>query len=319
MPELLHRRLADLEGAESALVLASGRAAVACTALALLRPGDHLLACSWLRTDTRRFFEQELPALGVQVSYVDPRETRSWRRGLTRTTRVLYVESPVLESGRLVDLKAPRTLAQELGLALIVDASAASPVHFTPIAHGADIVLHDASIFLDGQPDGNTGVVAGTDGLVEEVRLKMEMWGGVPHALACAQLERSLATLQVRVERQTATAGQLARWAQQHPAVLDVSYAGLPSHPDHAVLDDYMTGAGAMLQLQLSGAPDMEHVAAIASSQLAADARMGSMITQVTPGAMPGWVRIHVGLEPLEAITAALSAAFTRTATSTGA
>lgn len=318
MPDLLHRRLADLEGAESALVLASGRAAVACTALALLRPGDHLQACMWLRDETRRFFEQELPALGVQVSYVDPRETRGWRRGLTRTTRALYVESPVLESGRIVDLKAPRTLAQELGLALIVDASAASPARFTPIAHGADIVLHDASIFLDGQPDGDTGVVAGTEGLVEEVRLKMEMWGGIPHALARTQLERGLATLHVRVERQNETALQLAHWADRQPSVLAVSYAGLESHPDHDVLREFMAGGGAMLQLHLGGTHDVDRVSSLASSLMAGEARMGSMITQVTPGADPGWIRVHVGLEPFDAITSALSAALTLTTSAAG-
>jgi cystathionine beta-lyase/cystathionine gamma-synthase len=319
VPALLLRRLADLEGAESALLLASGRAAVACTSLALLRPGDHLLACSWLRDDTRRFFEEELPLLGVQVTFVDPRETRGWRRGLTRTTRALYVESPVLESGRIVELQAPRTLAQELGLALIVDASAASPVRFRPIAHGADIVLHDTAIFLDGQPDGSGGVVAGTDGLVEEVRRKMERWGGVPHVLASTQLERSLATLQVRVERQTETAGQLACWAQQHPAVRAVSYAALPSHPDHDVLPEYMTGAGAMLQLQLAGGHDDVRVATVATARMAGASRLSSMVTQVTPGAVAGWVRVHVGLEPLDAITAALCAALPATANPTEA
>ena len=88
------RQLAQLDRTESALVLASGMAAVACTMVSLLRPGDHLLASRWLRPETRRFFEHELPALGVSVSFVDPTETRGWRRSLTRTTRLMYLESP---------------------------------------------------------------------------------------------------------------------------------------------------------------------------------------------------------------------------------
>ncbi|WP_396202287.1 aminotransferase class I/II-fold pyridoxal phosphate-dependent enzyme, partial [Gemmatimonas sp.] len=131
------RQLAQLERTESAIVLASGMAAVACTMVSLLRPGDHLLACRWLRPETHRFFSHELPALGVSVSFVDPTETRGWRRSLTRTTRVVYLESPVDPTGRLVDMRPVRTLAQELGIALVVDATLASPINFRPVEHGA--------------------------------------------------------------------------------------------------------------------------------------------------------------------------------------
>lgn len=309
MPQLLHRRLADLEGAESALVLASGRAAVACTALALLRPGDHLLAAMWLRAETRQFFEQELPALGVEVTYVDPRETRGWRRGLKRTTRALYVESPVLESGRLIDLRPPRTVTQELGLALIVDATAASPVNFTPIAHGVDIVLHDATVFLDGHGKGEAGVVAGTEGLVEEVRLKMESWGALPHPLAQVQLEHGLATLEVRVQRQNATAGELAIWAEQQREVDVVHYAGLPSHPDRAAFDEWFKGAGATVHLKLRESHDAAHVAARTSALLAEAPGARNVITTVTAGSESGWLRVHAGLEHTDTIIAALDAA----------
>ncbi len=309
MPQLLHRRLADLEGAESALVLASGRAAVACTALALLRPGDHLLASQWLRPETRQFFEQELPALGVEVSYVDPRETRGWRRGLKRTTRALFMESPVLESGRLIDLRPPRALAQELGLALIVDATAASPVNFTPIAHGADIVLHDATVFLDGHGNGEAGVVAGTEGLVEEVRLKMASWGALPHPLARVQLENGLATLDVRVQRQNGNALELAQWAEQQPAIVAVRYAGLPSHPDYASFGEWFKGAGATVHLQLDAQYDAELTASRATALLAEAPGARNVITSVTAGADAGWLRIHVGLEQTETMIAALQRA----------
>lgn len=311
MPDSLTRRLADLEGAESALVLASGRAAVACTSLALLRPGDHLLACTSLRASTRHFFEQELPALGVEVSWVDPRETRGWRRGLTRTTRALYLESPVLDTGRLIDLRPPRTLSQELGIALIVDASGASPVDFTPLAHGADVVLHDATRFFEPHGEGEVGVMAGTEGLVEEVRLKMETWGAVPHPVAKMHLERGLATLEVRVLRQNATATRIAEWASRHRDVTDVLYVGLETHPDRAVFGEWFKGPGSLVQLRLHDAHDATRVAARAS-QLLENAHDGRhVVTRVGAGDAAGWLRIEAGLESADVIIAALISALT--------
>ncbi len=309
----LFRRLAELEGAESALVLASGRAAVACTVLALLRPGDHLLTVASLCESTRHFFDHELPALGVEVTYVDPSDTRGWRRGLRRTTRALYVESPVIRSGRLVDLRPPRTLAQELGIALIVDATAASPMNFTPIAHGADVVLHDATYLLEPHGEGEAGVVAGTEGLVEEVRLKMETWGAVPNPLAHVQLDRGLATLEVRVQRQNATAQALAAWAERHRDIRAVEWAGLATHPDHPLAEEWCKGPGSQVHLRLDEAHDAWRVAAHASDRLA-DTRGGrNVITRITEGTEPGWLRVQVGLEPVDTIIAALISALTTT------
>lgn len=316
MPESLTRHLAELEGAESALVLASGRAAVACTSLALLRPGDHLLACVALRASTRHFFEQELPALGVEVAYVDPRETRGWRRGLKRTTRALFVESPVQHSGRLIDLRPPRTLAQELGIALIVDATGASPINFTPLAHGADVVLHDATRFLEPHGEGEAGVVAGTEGLVEEVRLKMETWGAVPHPLARLQLDRGLATLEVRVQRQNTTAQQLAEWALRHRDVADVVFTGLPSHPDAAVFAECFRGPGALLHVRLGHGHDAPMVAARAGELLQGEHGGRNVVTTVAATGDDGWLAIQVGLEPVDTIIAAIISALTTTSLS---
>lgn len=316
MPDSLFRRLAELEGAESALVLASGRAAVACTVLALLRPDDHLLASASLSDTTRHFFQHELPALGVQVTYVDPKDTRGWRRGLQRTTRALYVESPVIQSGRIIDLRPPRTLAQELGIAFIVDATAASPINFTPLAHGADVVLHDATYFLEPHGEGEAGVVTGTDGLVEEVRLKMETWGAIPHPLARVQLDRGLATLEVRVQRQNASAQALAEWAERHRDIHAVLWAGLPTHPDHHLLGDWFKGPGSQVHLHLDAGHDAARVAARVSDMLA-DTRGGrNVITRVTEGNEPGWLRVQVGLEPVDTIIAALISALTTTSLS---
>lgn len=313
MAASLTRRLAELEGAESALVLASGRAAVACTSLALLRPGDHLLASSVLRPSTRHFFAQELPALGVAVSYVDPRETRGWRRGLQRTTRALFVESPVRLTGRLVDLRPPRTLAHELGIALIVDATEASPINFTPLAHGADVVVHDADRLVGPHGEGAAGVVAGTDGLVEEVRLKMETWGAIPHPDVLRELDRGLATLEVRVHRQNATAQQLAEWAQGQRAIREVEFAGLPGHPDAALVATYFKGPGALLHLQLTAGRVASVVAARASARLSDDGARAArhVITRLTPAGDDDRLTVEVGLESADTLIAALDAALT--------
>lgn len=286
---------------------------MACTVLALLRPGDHLLTAATLSPATRHFFDHELPALGVLVTYVDPRDTRGWRRGLQRTTRALYVESPVIETGRIIDLRPPRTLSQELGIALIVDATAASPINFTPIAHGADVVLHDATYFLEPHGEGEAGVVSGTEGLVEEVRLKMETWGAVPHPLSRLQLDRGLATLEVRVQRQNASANALAEWASRHAAVQEVLWTGLPSHPDHPMIGEWFKGPGSLVRLQLTAGYDAARVAAEAGALLADTNGGRNVVTRVAPGPEAGWLRVQVGLEPVDTIIAALISALTTT------
>ncbi|MCE2952791.1 MAG: PLP-dependent transferase [Gemmatimonas sp.] len=316
MSHSLTRRLAELEGAEAALVLASGRAAVACTALALLRPGDHLLAGSALQASTRAFFTRELPALGTEVTYVDPREPRGWRRGLQRTTRALFVESPVIDSGRLVDLRPPRTLANELGTALIVDATGASPVNFTPLAHGADVVLHDATAFIEPHGKGEVGIVAGTEALVEEVRLKMKAWGADPHPAAYAQLERGLATLEVRVHHQNSVALQVAQWAGTHPQVSGVVYAGLPDHPDQPLLAEWFKGAGALVLLQLQDGHDPARVSAHATARLREGVEPTRVSTRFLAQGETGWLRVEVGLEPAEHLADALAAALAVAASS---
>lgn len=249
------RELAQLDRTESALVLASGMAAVACTMVSLLRPGDHLLTSRWLRAETRRFFEHELPALGVQVSFVDPTETRGWRRSFTRTTRLVYLESPVDPSTRIVDMRPVRTLAQELGLALVVDATLASPINFRPVEHGADVVLHSASAFLDGHGDGFAGVVCGSEAVIDEIRTKKRSWGAEPHPAAVEHLARGLKTLAVRVGKQNATAMTVAQWvasfAATNRAVSAVHYPGLPSHPDHAVAAECFSGYGSLMSITL--------------------------------------------------------------------
>lgn len=301
--EPVARRLATLEGAEAGLVLASGTAAIACTLLALLRTGDHLLASSWLRPATRRFFDQALPALGVQVTFFDPSRHRNWRRSLTRTTRALFVETPVLTSTRVLDLRPPRVLAQELGLALIVDATAATPVHFTPLAHGADVVVHDARVLMAGAEVGELGVVCGTEALRDEVRTQMHLWGAVPHPAAVAALSRGLATLDVRLARQNATARAVAEWAVSAPAVASVMWPGAPSHPDHVIATSLLRDFGPSVVLDLHDG----HLAQRLLHTTVPNDR-GPLTTHVLAGDTPTQLRVVAGVEPSDRAVAWLAA-----------
>jgi cystathionine beta-lyase/cystathionine gamma-synthase len=248
--------MARLEGTESALVLSSGMAATSCTLLSLLRPGDSVLASSLLFGATRRFLERELAAFGAETTFVDPMEPRAWRRAVRSSTRVLFLESPVNPTTRVIDMRPARILARDVGLVLVVDATIASPVNFRPVEHGADVVIHSAAPYLDGHHDVEAGVVCGSAAVIEETRARMEVWGQAPDPFALWLLERGLRTLDVRVQRQNASAMRVAEWAAAHPAVRAVHYPGLPSHPDHDVAASQLVGFGGMLAIELAGGAD---------------------------------------------------------------
>ncbi len=254
--EVLQRRLALLEGAEASLVLSSGMGATACTMVSLLRPGDHLVTSAWIYGGTRKLFDVELPAMGVTVTFVDPMESRAWRKAVTRATRAIFLESPVNPTTRVLDMRPISALARETGLALVVDATFASPVNFRPLEHGADVVIHSATKYLNGHHDILAGVVSGTEAMIDEVRHKMMVWGQAPDPFALWLLERGLKTLDVRVRRQNESAQRVAEWAAAHPAIARVHYPGLPSHPDHALAREVLDGFGGMLALELAGGGD---------------------------------------------------------------
>lgn len=251
--DAVQRRLARLEGAEAALLLASGMGATACAMLALLRPGDHLLTSSWIYGGTHRLFHEELAGLGIEITAVNPLEPRAWRREVRASTRAIFVESPVNPTCRVVDLAPLRQLAAEHGLALVTDSTFASPVNLRPIEHGADVVIQSTTKYLNGHHDILGGVVLGTASYIEEVRQKMMVWGQAPDPFACWMLDRGLKTLDVRVTRQNENAQRLAEWCATRPEIARVHYPGLPDHPDHEVARRQMDGFGGMLAIELAG------------------------------------------------------------------
>jgi cystathionine beta-lyase/cystathionine gamma-synthase len=322
----IQRRIATLEGAEEALVLSSGMGATACGLLALLRPGDHLLASQYIYGGTHRLITEEFQQMGIDVTLVEPFEPRAWRRRLRKETRAIFIESPVNPTCRVLDMRGVSLLTKELGIALVVDSTFASPVNFRPLEHGADVVIHSATKYLNGHHDVLGGVVCGTAPYIEEVRQKEIVWGQTPDPFACWLLERGLKTLDVRVQRQNESAQEIAEWLEGRKDVRRCHYPGLASHPDHAVAVDQLDGFGGMLAFELNGgaraadrfakrlklaryAASLGGVDTLVSEpRFSSHARM-SAEQRAQIGIPDGFIRLSVGLEDVNDIMADLEQA----------
>ena len=319
--ESVQRRLALLEGAEAALVLGSGMGATACAMLALLRPGDHLVASAWVYGGTRTLLETELALMGIDVTFVDPMETRGWRKALRKKTRAIFLETPVNPTCRVLDLRPVRFLTEANGLALVVDSTFASPINFRPFEHGADVVIHSATKYLNGHHDVLAGVVLGTAQYIEEVREKMTLWGQAPDPFACWLLERGLKTLSVRVERQNVNAMRVAEWCAARREVRRVHYPGLEAHPDHEIALFTQRGFGGMLGIELTGgakaadkflrrlllithAPSLGGVESLVSEPRFSSHSHLSAAERTAIGIPDGFVRFSIGIEDADDLIA---------------
>ncbi|MBI2614346.1 MAG: aminotransferase class I/II-fold pyridoxal phosphate-dependent enzyme [Gemmatimonadetes bacterium] len=245
-------RLAALEGAEHAIVVASGMGATALAHLAVLRPGDHLVSSAWIYGGTYRLFAEEFGRFGIEVTFVDPDAGR-WKSHLRENTRAIFVETPTNPLMRVLDLGPLGKLGKSEGIALIVDSTFATPINLRPLEHGADLVIHSATKYLNGHSDVIAGAVAGSEAPVEEVRRLMQVWGQALDPHAAWLIERGLKTLAVRMERHNANGLAFASWAAEHPKVAAVHYPGLASHPDHKVARRTLGGFGGMVGLQVKG------------------------------------------------------------------
>jgi len=324
---ILAEKLAALEEADRAIYLSSGMGATALAHLAVLRPGDHLLASEWIYGGTRRLFDEEFGKLGIDVDYVTPDNPRNWRSKLRKTTRAVFMETPTNPLVRVLDLEPVADLCQQQGLVLLVDSTFASPINFRALEHGADIVIHSATKYLNGHSDVIGGVVAGSDEIVEEVRRLMQVWGQSPDPHSTWLVERGLKTLAVRVERHNENGIAFASWASQHAAVATVHYPGLPDHPDHEVASRQLDGCGGIVGLMLAGGPSASDIV-LRKLRLATHApSLGGVETLVseprftshadmTPaareaiGISDGFIRVSLGIEDVEDIIADFDAAF---------
>jgi cystathionine beta-lyase/cystathionine gamma-synthase len=249
----LAKKYALLEGGDDAIFVSSGMGATALAHLAVLRPGDHLISSTWIYGGTQRLFDEELGRFGIEVTYVSPDQVRLWRKSVRKSTRAIFVETPTNPLMRVIDLAPIAYLAEEHGLALLVDATFASPINFRPLEHGADVVITSATKYLNGHSDVIAGAVSGSASLVEEVNRLMRLWGQAIDPHAAWLIDRGMRTLALRMERHNANGMAVAQWAEQHSGISKVHYPGLPSHPDHEHAKSVLAGFGGMVGLELKG------------------------------------------------------------------
>jgi cystathionine beta-lyase/cystathionine gamma-synthase len=249
----LHAKLAALEGAEAALVSASGMASISATLLGLLTAGDHVLAQRCLYGGTYELLTEEFPKAGLAASFIDATDPAGWAAQLRPTTRAIYVEAmtnPLLE---VADLHAVVAFAREHRLLSIIDNTFATPVNFRPIAAGFDLCLHSATKYLNGHSDIVAGAVSGRGELIERIRHKANILGGALDAHAAFLFKRGLKTLALRVRFQNESTLKLARFLAAEPRVSQVHYPGLESHPQHARARELFAGCGGVLSFELDG------------------------------------------------------------------
>jgi cystathionine beta-lyase/cystathionine gamma-synthase len=249
----LAKKYALLEGADESIFVASGMGATALAHLAVLRPGDHLVSSTWIYGGTQKLFDEELARFGIEVTYVNPDQPRLWRKSVRKSTRAIFVETPTNPLMRVVDLTPIAHVAEAEGLALLVDATFASPINFRPIEHGADVVITSATKYLNGHSDVIAGAVAGSSSFVEEVNRLMRLWGQAIDPHAAWLIDRGMRTLSVRMERHNANGLAVAQWAESHEGIAKVHYPGLPSHPDHERAKAVLDGFGGMVGLEPKG------------------------------------------------------------------
>lgn len=308
------RLLADLEGTETALLTASGMGAISTTVLALVSAGDHVIAQSRHYMSSTKLFEEVLPRLGVAVSIVEQADTGAFEAALKPNTRLIMVETPANPTLVLTDLAAVAALARPRGILTLADNTFASPVNQRPHALGIDIVLHSATKYLGGHHDLMAGVVCCSEPLAERIWRMHTTLGAVLSPMDAWLLLRGLRTLPLRMERINANALAMARWLQSHPAVEQLFYPGLESHPQHDLARRQMQGFGAVIAFAVRGG--FEATSRFVSSlKLATHAvSLGGVETLIVhtaamwagtmneaqmkaAGIAPNFVRLAVGLE----------------------
>jgi cystathionine beta-lyase/cystathionine gamma-synthase len=249
----LHRKLAAVENAEAALVTASGMAAISTTLLALLSPGDHILAQGCLYGGTHNLMRVEFPRLKIEVDFIDADAPASWPSQVKTNTRAIYVETISNPLMQVIDLKGVAAFARDRGLLSIIDNTFATPVNFRPAEHGFDLSLHSATKYLNGHSDVVAGAVIGRAPLVERINRALSHLGGSLDPHACFLMHRGMKTLGVRVRQQNQAALCLARFLERHAKVASVNYPGLERHPHYLRARALFDGFGGMLSFELKG------------------------------------------------------------------
>lgn len=247
-------KLASIEGTEAAVVLGSGMAAISASVLAVLGHGDRLLAQRTLYGGTHALFTRDLPAMGIEVDFVEGDEVGVWEAARRPGTKAIYVEAITNPSLHVPALDRIAAWARDAGLVSMIDATMVTPLGRRPEARGFDLTIHSATKYLNGHSDIVAGAVAGSARLCRAVLEKAQRLGGSLDPDACALLSRGMKTLALRYERQCTTAARLAKWLDGDPRIGRVVYPGLPSHPSYANAERLLVRPGALFAFEVDGA-----------------------------------------------------------------
>ncbi|MFC5410286.1 cystathionine gamma-synthase family protein [Larkinella bovis] len=324
--QVLEEKIRILESAEAATSFATGMGAISNTLFALLGPGKRVVSIKDTYGGTSRLFLDFLPAYQIDITLCETGNHEAMEAEIASGCDLVYLETPTNPTLKVVDLKRLAAAAHRVGAIVVVDNTFATPINQNPLQLGADLVVHSATKFLCGHSDAMGGLLCGKKELVEKVFRFREINGASLQAEPAYLIARGMKTLELRIERQNASALKIARFLKAHPAIGDVFYPGLDTHPGHAIAAAQMSGFGGVLSFSLKG--DYEDVKAFLTSlrlvHLAAS--LGSVSTLAGPprttshvelteaqraqlGIPESLIRYSVGIENVEDLIADLSQA----------
>lgn len=318
-------RLAALEGAESCVGTASGMAAILATALVHLKSGDHVVCSNAVFGATIQLFNNVLARFGVETTYVSPTKIDQWRRAARENTRLFFLETPSNPLTEVSDIAALADVAKKAKALLAVDNVFCTPALQRPLELGADLVIHSATKYLDGQGRVIAGAVAGAKKLVgEPMTAFLRTAGPTMSPFNAWVVLKGLETLELRMRAQSAAALELARWLESHPKVSRVHYPGLESHPQHDLAKRQQRAGGAVVSFEVKGGRAAAWRVIDSTRLVSVTANLGDVKTtiihpastthgRISPearaaaGITEGLIRVAVGLEALEDLKGDLS------------
>jgi O-succinylhomoserine sulfhydrylase len=321
---MFEERLAKLEGAERCVAFASGMAAILATVMGLMKAGEHVVASRSIFGSTVQLFQNILGRFGVETTFVSPTDPAEWRAAVKRNTRLFFVESPSNPLTEVSDIRALAGIAHEHGIWLAVDNCFCTPILQKPLELGADIVIHSATKYLDGQGRVLGGAVLGAKDLMEGVYTFLRTAGPTLSAFNAWVLLKGLETLPLRMRAHSANALELAEWLQGQPGVRRVLYPGLASHPQHALAMSQQAGGGGIVAFELDGGREAAWRVIDATRVMSITANLGDTRTTIThpattthsrltpeqrevAGIGDGLIRIAAGLEDVADLRADLA------------
>jgi cystathionine beta-lyase/cystathionine gamma-synthase len=319
--------IAELEGADAALLFASGMSAISTSILALLKSGDHVVAQRDIYGGATKFFTQWLPKFGIETTLVDTTDYEQHARAIRPNTKILYLESPTNPTLRVVDLKKVAALAKQHGLITLIDSTFSTPINCRPIDYGIDLVMHSGTKYFGGHSDLICGIVAGRKDLIGTIHATRTTIGCNMDPHAAWLLLRGMRTLAVRVQRQNQSALQVAQFLKTHAKVRSVSYPFLEGHPQRALAMEQMRGGGGVLSFEVDGtgedacrfaeslqlfslAPSLGGVDSLVTIPVITSHSMIRPEERAKMGVTEQLVRLSVGIENVEDLIADLERGF---------